>query len=113
MHVAPIASGYTADLCRTLFVGNVASDAAKAFETYLEAQEAGIAAAINGTSLPGIDDVMSGMLKKSGYEDAFLRPVFHGSATRVRFRSRILRKWRQDGRPDDQCDARIEWRMLA
>ena len=78
VHVAPIASGYTVDLCRTLFVGNVASEAAKALETYLEAQEAGIAAARPGAPLPGIDDVMSGVLKKSGYGDAFLRPVFHG-----------------------------------
>ena len=78
VHVAPIASGYTVDLCRTLFVGNVASEAAKALETYLEAQEAGIAAARPGAPLPGIDDAMSGVLKKSGYGDAFLRPVFHG-----------------------------------
>jgi Xaa-Pro aminopeptidase len=28
--------------------------------------------------LPGIDDAMSNVLKKSGYGDAFLRPVFHG-----------------------------------
>jgi Xaa-Pro aminopeptidase len=78
VHVAPIASGYTVDLCRTLFVGNMASEATKALEMYLEAQEAGISAARPGAPLQGIDDVMSGVLKKSGYGDAFLRPVFHG-----------------------------------
>lgn len=78
VHVAPIANGYTVDLCRTLFVGNVASEAAKALETYLEAQEAGIAAARPGAPLLGIEDAMSEVLKKSGYGEAFLRPVFHG-----------------------------------
>jgi Xaa-Pro aminopeptidase len=78
VHVAPIARGYTVDLCRTLFVGNVAPQAVKALETYLEAQETGIAAATPGAPLLGIDDAMSEALKKSGYADAFLRPVFHG-----------------------------------
>ncbi len=78
VHVAPVARGYTVDLCRTLFVGNVASEAAKALETYLEAQEAGIAAARPGAPLLGIDDAMSAVLKKNGYGDGFLRPVFHG-----------------------------------
>jgi Xaa-Pro aminopeptidase len=40
--------------------------------------EAGIAAARPGALLLGIDEAMSTVLKKSGYEDAFLRPVFHG-----------------------------------
>lgn len=78
VHVAPIARGYTADLCRTLFVGNVVHEAAQAMDAYLGAQEAGIAAARPGAPLPGIDDAMSEALKKSGYGDAFLRPVFHG-----------------------------------
>jgi Xaa-Pro aminopeptidase len=78
VHLAPIARGYTVDLCRTLFVGNVAPEAAKALERYLKAQEAGIAAAAAGAPLPGIDAAMSEMLKKNGYGDAFLRPVFHG-----------------------------------
>jgi Xaa-Pro aminopeptidase len=78
VHLAPIARGYTVDLCRTLFVGRVASEASAAREAYIEAQEAGIAAATPGAPLLGIDDAMSASLKKSGYGDAFLRPVFHG-----------------------------------
>jgi Xaa-Pro aminopeptidase len=78
VHVAPIAAGYTVDLCRTLFVGNVASEAVEALKIYLEAQEEGIAAASPGAPLLGIDDAMSEALKKKGYGDAFLRPVFHG-----------------------------------
>ena len=82
VHVAPIASGYTVDLCRTLFVGKVASEAARALESYLEAQAAGIAAARSGAPLPRFEDAMSAVLKKSGYGDAFLRPVFHGVMAR-------------------------------
>ena len=78
VHVAPVASGYTVDLCRTLFVGKVTAEAAKALEAYVEAQEAGIAAATAGAPLLGIDGAMSASLKRSRYADAFLRPVFHG-----------------------------------
>jgi Xaa-Pro dipeptidase len=78
VHVAPIARGYTVDLCRTLFVGKVGAEAVEAVEAYVEAQEAGIAAAMPGAPLPGIDDAMSVSLKNSGYAYAFLRPVFHG-----------------------------------
>lgn len=78
VHLAPIARGYTVDLCRTFFVGTVASEAVKAREAYIEAQEAGIAAAMPGAPLLGIDDAMTASLKKNGYADSFLRPVFHG-----------------------------------
>ena len=36
VHVAPIAGGYTVDLCRTLFVGKVAAEAVKALEATLK-----------------------------------------------------------------------------
>jgi Xaa-Pro aminopeptidase len=78
VHVAPVARGYTVDLCRTLFVGKVTEEAARAHEAYVEAQAAGIAAARPGAPLLGIDAAMSASLGKAGYSDAFLRPVFHG-----------------------------------
>ncbi len=76
VHVAPIARGYTVDLCRTLFVGKGAAEAAEALGACVEAQEAGIAAATPGASLMGIDEAMSMSLRRSRYADAFLRPVF-------------------------------------
>jgi Xaa-Pro aminopeptidase len=78
VHLAPVAGGYTVDLCRTLFVGNVPFETAKALASYHEAQEAGIAAATPGAPLSGIDEAMSEVLRKHGYGEAFLRPVFHG-----------------------------------
>lgn len=78
VHLAPIAQGYTVDLCRTLFVGAVPEEARKALAIYVEAQEAGIAIAVPGAPLMGIDDAMSAVLRKHGYGDSFLRPVFHG-----------------------------------
>lgn len=78
VHVAPIVRGYTVDLCRTLFVGAPPTEASAALDVYVEAQEAGIAAATPGAPLMGIDEAMSAVLKRHGYGDAFLRPVFHG-----------------------------------
>lgn len=78
IHVAPVANGYTVDLCRTLFVGTPPPDASRALEAYLEAQAAGIAAATPDAPLLGIDAAMSQVLADKGYQDAFLRPVFHG-----------------------------------
>jgi Xaa-Pro aminopeptidase len=78
VHLAPIASGYTVDLCRTVMVGHVPEEATRAARAYVEAQEAGIAAAVPGAALPGIDEAMAAALGRHGFDDAFLRPVFHG-----------------------------------
>lgn len=78
VHVAPIVGGYAVDLCRTVFIGDVPGEAREAVAVYLEAQEAGIAAATPGAPLMGIDEVMANVLSARGYGDAFLRPVFHG-----------------------------------
>ena len=78
VHLAPIASGYTVDLCRTVMVGQVPEEATRAARAYLDAQEAGIAAAAPGAPLAGIDKAMAALLGRHGFNDAFLRPVFHG-----------------------------------
>ena len=78
VHLAPIARGYTVDLCRTFFAGKAGSEPAKALDAYIEAQEAGITVSTPGAPLLGIDAAMSGSLKKNGFADDFLRPVFHG-----------------------------------
>lgn len=78
VHVAPIVSGYTVDLCRTLFVGTPPAEAVEALNAYVEAQAAGVAAATPGSPLLGIDQKMSEVLQARGYEGAFLRPIFHG-----------------------------------
>jgi Xaa-Pro dipeptidase len=77
VHLAPIASGSTVDLCRTIMVGHVPEEATRA-AGYLEAQEAGIAAATLEAPLQGIDGAMAVALGRHGFDDAFLRPVFHG-----------------------------------
>ena len=78
VHVAPIVDGYTVDLCRTFFVGDVPAEARAALDVYLEAQQAGITAATPGEPLLGIDTAMTDVLSTRGYGDTFLRPVFHG-----------------------------------
>lgn len=78
IHIAPIVDGYSVDLCRTLFVGGVPMQAREALDAFLEAQEAGIAAATPGAPLMGIDTAMADVLAVRGYQNAFLRPVFHG-----------------------------------
>jgi Xaa-Pro aminopeptidase len=78
VHLAPIVSGYTVDLCRTFLVEPAAADAAKALRTYVEAQERGIAAAVPHAALMGIDETMAAVLEREGYGGKFLRPVFHG-----------------------------------
>ena len=78
VHVAPIASGYTVDLCRTVLVGRVAEEAASATRAYAHAQEAGVSAAAPGAPLMGVDGAMARTLDRAGYGGAFLRPVFHG-----------------------------------
>jgi Xaa-Pro dipeptidase len=78
VHLAPIVSGYTVDLCRTILVGPVSEEVTRAAIAYAEAQEGGVAAAAAGAPLMGIDAAMSRALDRAGYGGAFLRPVFHG-----------------------------------
>ncbi len=78
VHLAPIASGYTVDLCRTILVGQAPEEARRALDAYIGAQAAGIAAATPGAPLLGIDAAMAGALERSGFGGTFLRPVFHG-----------------------------------
>lgn len=78
VHVAPVVDGYTADLCRTFLVEPIATDAANALRAYVMAQERGIAVAVPGAELMGIDGAMAASLEHEGYGDKFLRPVFHG-----------------------------------
>jgi len=78
VHVAPIVSGYTVDLCRTVFAGDAPDEAREVLDTYLQAQEAGITAAAPGAPLMGIDTAMADVLAAHGQGDSFLRPTFHG-----------------------------------
>jgi Xaa-Pro dipeptidase len=78
VHVAPIVDGYTVDLCRTILPSDAPTQAIADLEVYLEAQQAGIAAAAPGAPLMGIDAAMANVLETRGYADRFLRPTFHG-----------------------------------
>ena len=78
VHLAPVASGYTVDLCRTVLVGQVPEEVTAATTTYAQAQEGGVASAAPGAPLMGIDATMARILDRAGYGGAFLRPVFHG-----------------------------------
>jgi Xaa-Pro aminopeptidase len=78
VHLAPIATGYTVDLCRTVLVGQVPEEVTGAATAYARAQEGGIASAAPGAPLMGIDAAMARILDHAGYGGAFLRPVFHG-----------------------------------
>jgi Xaa-Pro dipeptidase len=78
VHVAPVIDGYTVDLCRTILPADASGQASADLEVYLEAQQAGIAAAAPGAALLGIDAAMANVLETRGYADRFLRPTFHG-----------------------------------
>ncbi|HET8576832.1 MAG TPA: Xaa-Pro peptidase family protein [Methylomirabilota bacterium] len=78
VHLAPVASGYTVDLCRTVPVNPVSEELMEATRAYAEAQTAGIASATVGAPLLGIDAAMARVLDHAGFGEAFLRPVFHG-----------------------------------
>jgi Xaa-Pro dipeptidase len=78
IHLAPVASGYTVDLCRTTFVDQGSEEMMAATRAYAEAQKAGITSATAGAPLMGIDAAMARILDRAGFGSAFLRPVFHG-----------------------------------
>src|SRR3990172_10989983 len=78
VHLAPMVGGYTGDLCRAILAGQVPQEVARALQAYIAAQEAGIAAAVPGAPLMGIDGAMAEARDRRDFGGAFLRPVFHG-----------------------------------
>ena len=73
-----ILRGYCSDMTRTVHVGRVSREERRWYETVLEAQLAGIAAAIPGKTAAEVDQATRQVLRKAGLDRYFTHSTGHG-----------------------------------
>jgi len=78
MDVHPIVNGYSADICRTVCVGQPTAEQQAAYELYLKAQQATIARVKAGVGMMELEETIHGVLKAAGHGEHIFGPPIHG-----------------------------------
>ncbi len=76
--VHPIVDGYSADLCRTVCVGQPTAEQQTAYDLYLKAQQATIAKVKAGVGMVELEQTLHGILKEAGHGEHVFGPPIHG-----------------------------------
>jgi Xaa-Pro aminopeptidase len=76
--VHPIVDGYSADICRTVCVGEPSAEQQAAYDLYLAAQQASIAKIRAGVSMAELEEALHGVLRDAGFGDSVFGPPIHG-----------------------------------
>ncbi len=74
----PIANGYSADMCRTVCVGQPSVEQRSAYNLFLGAQQAAIAKVRAGVRMEELEETMHGMLREAGHGEHVFGPPLHG-----------------------------------
>jgi Xaa-Pro aminopeptidase len=73
-----ILKGYCSDMTRTVHVGKPQAKERSAYQSVLEAQEAGVAAVRSGVACGEVDEAARSVLRKAGLAEAFTHSTGHG-----------------------------------
>jgi Xaa-Pro aminopeptidase len=76
--IHPVVNGYSADICRTVCVGNPTTEQQAAYDLYLKAQQATIAKVKAGARMPDLEQTLHGILKDAGHGEHIFGPPMHG-----------------------------------
>jgi Xaa-Pro aminopeptidase len=76
--VHPILDGYSADICRTVCVGQPSGEQQQAYDLYLEAQQATIGLAKAGVGMAELEAKLHGVLQQAGQGEHVFGPPIHG-----------------------------------
>jgi Xaa-Pro aminopeptidase len=74
----PVVDGYTADLGRTVCIGQPTEAQQKAFDLYVKALKATIAEAKAGVEMGALEKTMHDIFKAAGHKDHIFGPPIHG-----------------------------------
>lgn len=88
-----ILNGYCSDMTRTVAVGHVTEEMERVYDTVLEAQLAGIAAARAGTTGKEIDGAARKVITDAGYGEAFGHGFGHGVGLEIHELPRASQKF--------------------
>ncbi|MGC9346692.1 MAG: M24 family metallopeptidase [Anaerolineae bacterium] len=76
--VHPIVNNYSADICRTVCVGQPADAQQAAYDLYLQAQQATIGKIKVGVGMVELEQTLHGMLEEAGHGEHIFGPPIHG-----------------------------------
>jgi Xaa-Pro aminopeptidase len=76
--IHPIANGYSADLCRTVCVGQPTAEQRAAYDLYVRAQQATIARVRAGVGMVELEQTLHGILQEAGHGEHIFGPPIHG-----------------------------------
>lgn len=74
----PIVNNYSADICRTVCVGQPTAKQQAAYDLYLQAQQATIAKIKAGVDMVELEQTIHGILKDAGHGEHVFGPPIHG-----------------------------------
>lgn len=74
----PIVNGYSADVCRTVCVGEPSAEQEAAFDVYLRAQQETIAQARAGVTMDALEKTLHGIMRDAGHDEHIFGPPIHG-----------------------------------
>ena len=84
-----ILGGYCSDMTRTVHLGKPRAKERAAYESVLEAQEAGVQAVRSGAICGDVDEAARGVLRKAGLVEAFSHSTGHGVGLEIHESPRI------------------------
>lgn len=76
--IHPIVNGYSADICRTVCVGQPTAEQQAAYDLYLKAQQTTIGKLKAGVGMVELEQTIHGILKDAGHGDHVFGPPIHG-----------------------------------
>lgn len=94
-----VLDGYCSDMTRTVHMGRAQKGEREAYETVLDAQEAGVAAVRAGVSGEAVDAAARAVLEAAGLAEAFTHSTGHGVGLEIHEAPRLGRKQTQTLKP--------------
>ncbi|MGO8685369.1 MAG: M24 family metallopeptidase [Thermoleophilia bacterium] len=74
----PVVDGYSADICRTVCVGQPSAEQRAVYDIYLHALEATIAKVTAGVEMVELEETMHAVMRDAGHGDHIFGPPIHG-----------------------------------
>jgi Xaa-Pro aminopeptidase len=84
-----ILKGYCSDMTRTVHLGKPNREERDAYNSVLEAQQAGVAAVSSGVTCAEVDEATRSILRRDGLADAFSHSTGHGVGIEIHEQPRI------------------------
>jgi Xaa-Pro aminopeptidase len=84
-----ILKGYCSDMTRTVHLGKPKNEERNAYNSVLEAQQAGVAAVSSGVTCAEVDEAARSILRRDGLADAFSHSTGHGVGLEIHEQPRV------------------------